>query len=115
MDVAIEAVGIPATFDICQAIIAPGGHIANVGVHGKAVELHLEKLWASNITITTSLVDAATTAMLLKMVTSKLLDAKKLVSHRFELSEITKAYCTFENAAKEHAIKVVIKNTNTGR
>jgi len=111
VDVAIEAVGISATFDICQAIIAPGGHIANVGVHGKPVELHLERLWASNITLTTRLVDAGTTSMLLKMVLSGHLDAKKLVSHRFELSEILKAYNTFENAAKEHALKVVIKNT----
>ncbi|MDA3877970.1 MAG: zinc-dependent alcohol dehydrogenase family protein [Halothiobacillus sp.] len=110
VDVAIEAVGIAVTFDICQAIIAPGGHIANVGVHGKPVELHLEKLWNSNITLTTRLVDAGTTPMLLKMVESGRLDAKKLVSHRFKLTEILKAYDTFANAAKEHAVKVVIKN-----
>jgi len=111
VDVAIEAVGIGATFDICQAIIAPGGRIANVGVHGKSVELHLEKLWGSNITLTTRLVDAGTTAMLLRMVQSGRLDAKKLVSHRFDLQEIIKAYDTFANAAKERAVKVVIKNT----
>ncbi len=110
VDVAIEAVGVKATFDICQAIIAPGGRIANVGVHGKPVELHLEKLWRSNITLTTRLVDAGTTPMLLKMVESGRLDAKKLVSHRFELPEILKAYDTFANAAKEYAVKVVIKN-----
>lgn len=110
VDVAIEAVGIAATFDICQAIIAPGGHIANVGVHGKPVVLHLEKLWSSNITLTTRLVDAGTTPMLLKMVESGRLDAKKLVSHRFQLSEILKAYDTFANAAKQHAVKVIIKN-----
>ncbi len=109
VDVAIEAVGISATFDICQSIIAPGGHIANIGVHGKSVELHLEKLWASNITLTTRLVDADTTPMLLKMVQSGRLDAKKLVSHRFELSQIINAYETFKNAAKERALKVVIK------
>ena len=110
VDVAIEAVGVKATFDICQAIIAPGGRIANVGVHGKPVELHLEKLWRSNITLTTRLVDAGTTPMLLKMVESGRFDAKKLVSHRFELPEILKAYDTFANAAKEYAVKVVIKN-----
>jgi alcohol dehydrogenase len=110
VDVAIEAVGAGATFDICQAIIAPGGRIANVGVHGKPVELHLEKLWSSNITITTRLVDAGTTPMLLKMVKSGRLDAKKLISHRFELSDIVKAYDTFSNAAREHALKVVIKS-----
>ena len=112
VDVAIEAVGLAVTFDICQAIIAPGGHIANVGVHGKPVELHLEKLWASNITLTTHLVDAGTTPMLLKMVQSGRLDAKKLVSHRFKLSEIMKAYSVFGNAAKERALKVAIKNTS---
>jgi len=111
VDVAIEAVGISATFGICQAIIAAGGHIANIGVHGAPVELHLEKLWAANITITTNLVDAGTTPILLGMVQSGRIDAKKLVSHRFELTEIIKAYDTFANAAREHAIKVVIKNT----
>ncbi len=110
VDVAIEAVGRPETFDICQAIIAPGGRIANVGVHAKSVELHLEKLWASNITLTTRLVDAGTTAMLLKTVQSGRLDAKKLVSHRFELSEIITAYDTFANASKHNALKVVLRN-----
>ena len=108
VDVAIEAVGLSATFDICQAIIASGGRIANVGVHGKSVELHLERLWSSNVTIATRLVDAGTTAMLLKMVDSGRLDAKKLVSHRYPLSEMLKAYDTFRNAAKEGAVKVVI-------
>ena len=110
VDVAIEAVGLAATFDICQAIIAPGGRIANVGVHGQAVALHLERLWAANITLTTRLVDAGTTPMLLKMVQSGRLDAKKLVSHRFKLSEIMKAYDTFGNAARERALKVVLEN-----
>jgi alcohol dehydrogenase len=111
VDVAIEAVGMEATFALCQAIIAPGGHIANVGVHGQAVALHLERLWAANITLTTGLVDAGTTPMLLKMVTSGRVDAKRLVSHRFDLTEIIKAYDIFGNAAKERAVKVVITNT----
>lgn len=110
VDVAIEAVGLPVTFDICQAIIAPGGRIAIVGVHGTSVELHLERLWAANITLTTRLVDGGTTPMLLGMVQSGRIPAKKLVSHRFELTDILKAYDTFANAAKEHAIKVVIRN-----
>ncbi len=112
VDVAIEAVGVPATFDICQAIIAPGGRIANVGVHGKSVELHLERLWSHNITITTRLVDTVTTPMLLGVVQAGRLDAKKLVSHRFALSDIMKAYDTFGNAAKEHALKVVLKSAS---
>jgi alcohol dehydrogenase len=112
VDVAIEAVGIPTTFDICQSIIAPGGRIANVGVHGKPVEFHIERLWSYNITLTTRLVDTVTTPMLLRVVQSGRLDAKKLVSHRFELSEIMKAYDTFGNAAKERALKVVLKNAS---
>ena len=75
VDVAVEAVGVPATFDICQSILAPGGHLANVGVHGKPVELHLEKLWDRNITLTTRLVDTVTTPMLLKVVQSGKLQA----------------------------------------
>jgi len=110
VDAAIEAVGIPATFDICQSIVAPGGRIANVGVHGKPVEFHIERLWSYNITLTTRLVDTVTTPMLLKIVQSGRLDAKKLVSHRFELSEIMKAYDIFGNAAKERALKVALRN-----
>jgi alcohol dehydrogenase len=110
VDVAIEAVGLGATFDICQAVIAPGGHIANVGVHAKPVELHLERLWASNITLTTRLVDAGSTPMLLKMVQAGRLDPAKLISHRFKIPEILKAYDTFTNASREQALKVVIKN-----
>jgi alcohol dehydrogenase len=113
VDVAIEAVGLSATFDICQSIIGIGGHMANVGVHGKPVDLHLEKLWSSNITLATRLVNASTTSMLLRMVQSGRIDAKKLISHRFELSDILKAYDTFGNAAKEHTLKVAIKNTST--
>ncbi|MGZ5484172.1 MAG: zinc-dependent alcohol dehydrogenase family protein, partial [Pyrinomonadaceae bacterium] len=108
VDVAIEAVGIPATFDICQAIVAAGGRIANVGVHGKPVELHLEKLWDRNIAITTRLVDTVTTPMLLKVVRSGKLQPSKLVTHRFALNDIMKAYDTFGNAAKEGALKVVL-------
>ena len=110
VDVAIEAVGIPATFDICQAIVAPGGRIANVGVHGKPVELRIEKLWDRNISLTTRLVDTATTPMLLKIVESGKLQPRKLVTHRFVMNDIMKAYDTFGNAAKEGALKVVLTN-----
>jgi alcohol dehydrogenase len=109
VDVAIEAVGSPATFDICQSIIAPGGHLANIGVHGRSVELHMEKLWDRNMTLTTRLVDAVTTPMLLKVLQSGALDAKKLGTHRFDLADVMKAYDTFGNAAKEHALKVILK------
>lgn len=110
VDVAIEAVGIPATFDICQTIVTAGGHIANVGVHGKSVELRLEKLWAHNITLTTRLVDTVTTPLLLKTVASGRLQPKQLITHRFRLSEIMKAYDTFGNAAQERALKVILVN-----
>jgi alcohol dehydrogenase len=113
VDVAIEAVGIPTTFDICQSIIAPGGRIANVGVHGKPVEFHIERLWSANITLTTRLVDTVTTPILLKLLLSARLDATRLVSHRFALADIMQAYDTFGNAAKERALKVVLKNANT--
>ncbi len=110
VDVAIEAVGIPATFDICQAIVGPGGRIANVGVHGKPVELRIEKLWDRNISLTTRLVDTVTTPMLLKIVESGKLQPRKLVTHRFVMNDIMKAYDTFANAAREGALKVVLTN-----
>ncbi len=110
VDTAIEAVGVPATFLLCQSIIGPGGVIANVGVHGKSVELHLEDLWSKNITITTRLVDTVTTPMLFKTVQSRKLDAKKLITHHFKLSNILEAYETFGNAGKEKALKVILEN-----
>lgn len=110
VDTAIEAVGIPATFELCEAIIAPGGRIANIGVHGKSVNLHLETLWARNISITTRLVDTVTTPMLLKTVQSKKLDAKKLITHRFPLHEAMKAYDTFQHADREKALKIIMVN-----
>lgn len=113
VNVAIEAVGIPATFDLCQEIVAPGGHIANVGVHGKSVNLKLEKLWDHNITLTTRLVDTVTTPMLLKLVQAGRLKAKDFITHRFRIEEIMKAYDTFGNAAKEKALKVVLDSGGT--
>jgi alcohol dehydrogenase len=109
VDVAIEAVGVPATFGICQQIVAAGGRIANVGVHGKPVELHLEKLWDRNIAITTRLVDTVTTAMLLKVVRAGMLEPGTLVTHRFKMNDIIKAYDTFGDAAKQGALKVVLQ------
>jgi alcohol dehydrogenase len=110
VDTAIEAVGVPATFELCESIIAAGGHIANIGVHGKSVTLHMETLWSRNITITTRLVDTVTTPMLFKTVQSKKLDPKKLITHRFKLDQIIEAYDTFEHAAKEKALKVILTN-----
>src|SRR6201998_4719977 len=95
VDAAIEAVGVPATFVMCEDIIAPGGTIANVGVHGLKADLHLERLWSQNITITTRLVDTVTTPMLLKTVCSGKIDPKKLITHHFKLDQILDAYDTF--------------------
>lgn len=108
VDVSIEAVGTPTTFDICQSILAPGGRLANVGVHGKPVTLNMPHLWDRNITLTTRLVDTVTLPMLLKVVLSGKLEPEKLVTHRFALDEMEKAYETFGNAAREHALKVVL-------
>jgi len=109
VDVAIEAVGLPATFGICQDIVAVGGHIANVGVHGSPVTLKLEKLWDRNITLITRLVDTVTLPMLMKSVLSGRLQPRKLITHEFALEETMKAYDTFGNAAAEKALKVILR------
>ena len=109
VDTAIEAVGIPATFELCQAIIGAGGTIANVGVHGVKVDLHLEQLWNRNITITTRLVDTACTPMLLSTVAARRLNPSLLISHRFKFEQMLEAYETFGQAAKTHALKVLIE------
>jgi alcohol dehydrogenase len=109
VDTAIEAVGIPATFELCQEIVAAGGTIANIGVHGKKVDLHLERLWDRNLSITTRLVDTSSTPMLLKTLCSHRLDPKPLITHRFKFDKILDAYETFANAAKTHALKVIIE------
>jgi alcohol dehydrogenase len=109
VNVSIEAVGIPATFDICQGIIGAGGHIANIGVHGQPVVLHIEKLWDRNITLTTRLVDTAATPMLMKAVASGRLTPGTLVTHRFAMDKILEAYDTFGHAAQHNALKVVLK------
>jgi len=110
VDVAIEAVGIPETFELCTQIIGPGGVVANVGVHGKSVALHLETLWSKNISITTRLVDTVTTPLLLKTVQSKKLQPKQLITHHFKLSDILQAYKTFQHADTEKALKVIMTN-----
>ncbi|GAB7524580.1 zinc-dependent alcohol dehydrogenase family protein [Paraburkholderia sp. 2C] len=109
VDCAIEAVGVPATFELCEALVAPGGVIANIGVHGVKADLHLETLWDRNITITTRLVDTVSTPMLLKTVRSGRLDPRKLITHRFPLSRAMDAYDTFGRAASTQALKVLIE------
>jgi len=109
VDVAIEAVGLPATFDICQDVVAAGGHLANVGVHGTSVALKLEKLWTRNVTITTGLVDTNTTSMLLKSVVAGRLTPRRLVSHELAFDDLMKAYEVFEHASTSKALKVLLR------
>lgn len=109
VDTAIEAVGIPATFNLCEDLVAAGGTIANIGVHGSKVDLHLEKLWSHNVTITTRLVDTVSTPMLLKTVQSKRIDPKLLITHRFKLDQVIEAYDTFGRAAATKALKVMLE------
>ena len=109
VDTAIEAVGIAATFELCERLVAPGGTIANIGVHGTKVDLHLENLWDRNITITTRLVDTVSTPMLLNIVKAQRIDPKLLISHRFKLADIFDAYETFGQAARTKALKVIIE------
>ena len=111
IDVVIEAVGIAATFDICQSVVRPGGHIANIGVHGTSVDLQLQDLWIKNITLTTGLVNTNTTAMLMKNVQSGKLKPAELITHRFPFAEFMRAYEVFANASKEKALKVIIDNS----
>lgn len=108
VDVAIEAVGVPPTWDICQRIVKPGGHIANVGVHGVKVDFEIQKLWIKNLTITTGLVNTNTTPMLLKATATNKLPLKSLITHHYKLSEIEEAYQVFLNGAKEKAMKIII-------
>jgi alcohol dehydrogenase len=109
VDAAIEAVGVASTFELCQQIVAAGGTIANIGVHGVKADLHLEKLWDRNISITTRLVDTVSTPMLLKTLCAHKLDPKPLITHRFKLDHILDAYDTFARAADTHALKVLIE------
>src|SRR6266487_2950482 len=107
-DVAIEAVGIPATFELCTDLIRPGGRVANVGVHGHPATLHLERLWIRNVTITTGLVDTRSTPTLLRLVAEGRLDSRPFATHHFALGDILDAYGVFADAAKTNALKMVL-------
>src|SRR5438034_1596975 len=108
-DVAIEAVGVPETFELCTDLIRPGGRVANVGVHGHPATLHLERLWIRDVTITTGLVDTFTTPKLLRLIAEERLDATPFATHRFPLGETMAAYDTFADAANTNALKVVLE------
>jgi len=107
-DVAIEAVGVPETFELCTALVRPGGRVANVGVHGQPATLHLETLWTRNVTVTTGLVDTYSTPTLLRLVESQQVNAHEFISHQFELGQVIEAYDVFARAAETGALKVVL-------
>src|SRR5438874_5650191 len=113
-DVAIEAVGVPETFELCTELVQPGGRIANVGVHGHSATLHLEKLWIRDVTITTGLVDTFTTPQLLRLIAEGRLDATPFATHRAPLAETMAAYDVFGDAARTHALKVVLEAAPVG-
>ena len=113
-DVAIEAVGVPETFELCTELIRPGGRVANVGVHGHSATLHLEKLWIRDVVITTGLVDTSTTPKLLKLIEGGRLDPTPFATHRFALGQTEEAYDVFGAAADTHALKVVLSGTPVG-
>jgi alcohol dehydrogenase len=108
VDVAIEAVGVPETFELATALIRPGGRVANVGVHGHSATLHLETLWIRDVTITTGLVDTTTTPQLMKLIEERKLDPSPFATHHFMLDEAESAYDVFADAATTHALKVVL-------
>jgi alcohol dehydrogenase len=108
-DVALEAVGVPDTFELACGLIRPGGHVANIGVHGHSATLHLERLWGRDVTITTGLVDTYTIPRLMKLVLEGRLDPTVFVTHRFALVDTMAAYDTFADAANTGALKVVLE------
>jgi alcohol dehydrogenase len=108
VDVAVEAVGVPETFELCTEIVRPGGRVANVGVHGHPATLHLETLWIRDVTITTGLVDTLTTPQLMRLIEERRLDPAPFATHRFELAQTEEAYDVFAAAAETHALKVVL-------
>jgi alcohol dehydrogenase len=110
VDVAMEAVGLPATFDLCTRVVRPGGTVANIGVHGAPTTLHLEELWIKNITITTGLVSGSTIPTLLQLVRDGRIEPEKLGTHHFGLGEIMQAYDVFAAAGENDALKVVLTN-----
>jgi alcohol dehydrogenase len=107
-DVVIEAVGVPESFELCTELVRPGGHVANIGVHGKPATLHLESLWIRDVTMTTGLVDTSSTPILLRLLSSGQLDGGKFITHHFELNHMLEAYDAFGSASETGALKVVI-------
>ncbi|MET1012816.1 MAG: zinc-dependent alcohol dehydrogenase family protein [Actinomycetota bacterium] len=112
VDTAIEAVGVPESFELCAKLVRPGGVVANVGVHGRPATLHLEDLWIKGVTITTGLVDTSSTPTLLRLIRSGRLDVGRFVTHRYPFDGFLEAYDTFSRAGDTGALKVVLSRTS---
>jgi len=110
-DCAIEAVGVPETFELCTDLVRPGGTVANIGVHGHAATLHLERLWIKDVTITTGLVDTFSIPTLLRLIEAEKIDPAPFTTHRFPLAEAMQAYDVFGNAAETDALKVLLERS----
>jgi len=108
-DVVMEAVGIPSSFELCTQLVRPGGHVANIGVHGAPATLHLETLWIKDVTITTGLVDTRTTPTLLRLLAEGQIDPTAIVTHRFGLGQMMEAYDVFGSPGDTGALKVVLE------
>lgn len=108
VDVAIEAVGVSESFELCTALVRPGGHVANIGVHGRPATLHLESLWIRNVTVRTGLVDTYSTPTLLRLVASHQLDVARFVTHHFGLDGFLEANDIFQRANDTGALKVAL-------
>jgi len=111
-DAAFEAVGVPQTFELATELIRPGGRVANIGVHGRSAQLHLEKLWTRDVTITTGLVDTFSIPQLMRLISSGRLDPSLFATHHFSLDDTMSAYDTFADAANTNALKVVLQGEN---
>ena len=112
-DVTMEAVGVPATFEQAVALVRPGGHVANLGVHGSPATLHLEDIWIKDITITTGLVDTYSTPTLIGLVASGRLDTSPMITHRFNLDDFEEAYDVFGRAGETGALKVLLTGNSS--
>ena len=111
-DVAIEAVGVPATFELAADLVRPVGRVANIGVHGKPATLHLERLWSKDVTITTGLVDTYSTPTLLRLLKSRQIDAQRFITHHFGFEEFMQAYDVFSRASETGALKVILSRNS---
>ncbi|MFI7003430.1 zinc-dependent alcohol dehydrogenase family protein [Nocardia sp. NPDC050175] len=110
-DVVMEAVGVPETFELAVDLVRPGGHVANIGVHGAPATLHLERLWTRDLTITTGLVDTSSTATLIQLIRTGQLDPTPMITHHFDMNEFPSAYDVFARAGETGALKVMVSRT----